>query len=395
MRASHRIAAVVVAGYCAFLQLYATQPLLPMLTGVFHAGREAVNLTVAMASLGVAISAPFAGILADRIGRRKVIVWSAFLLALTGLATATAASLTQLIAWRFLQGVFTPGVFAVTVAYINDEWRDAGAGRVVAAYISGTVSGGFSSRILAGLVAAHGPWPRVFLVLGGLNLVLAVVIAMWLPADTPRPKTAQRGSWKAAAAHLANRQLLATFLVGFCVLFSLVGVFTYMTFHLAAPPYSLLPGALGSIFFVYLAGVVVTPLAGRSIDRFGHRVTLAAAIAVSIGGVALTLAGPLWMVALGLAVCCTGVFSAQASASAFIGTAADQNRGLAVGLYATFYYLGGSAGAAAPGPFYSWGGWPACAAFIAAVQVVTILIALLYWKPAGTPHPYDARRISA
>ena len=80
---NHRIAAVVLAGYCAFLQLYATQPLLPMLTGVFHAGKVAVSLTVTMASLGVAIAAPFAGILADRIGRRKVIVWSAFLLALT------------------------------------------------------------------------------------------------------------------------------------------------------------------------------------------------------------------------------------------------------------------------------------------------------------------------
>jgi YNFM family putative membrane transporter len=391
----HRIAAVVVAGYCAFLQLYATQPLLPMLTGVFHTGREAVNLTVAMASLGVAVSAPFAGILADRIGRRKVIVWSAFLLALTALATASATTLPQLVAWRFLQGVFTPGVFAVTVAYINDEWRDAGAGRVVAAYISGTVSGGFSSRIIAGLVAAHGPWPRVFLVLGGLNLALAVVIAVWLPTEKRPAGVAERGSWTAVAAHLANRQLLATFLVGFCVLFSLVGVFSYVTFHLAAPPYSLQPGALGSIFFVYLAGVVVTPLAGRSIDRYGHRRTLAVAIAVSIGGVALTLGGPLWMVAAGLAVCCTGVFSAQASASAFIGTAADENRGLAVGLYATFYYLGGSAGAAAPGPFYSWGGWPACAAFIAAVQVVTILIALMYWKPAGRTSPYDARRISA
>src|SRR5580704_18143033 len=132
---NHRIAAVVLAGYCGFLQLYATQPLLPMLTGVFHAGKVAVSLTVTMASLGVAIAAPFAGLLADRIGRRPVIVWSAFLLGLTALATASATTLPQLLAWRFLQGVFTPGVFAVTVAYINDEWREAGTGRVVAAYI--------------------------------------------------------------------------------------------------------------------------------------------------------------------------------------------------------------------------------------------------------------------
>ncbi len=344
-----RVAAVVVAGYCAFLQIYATQPLLPMLTQVFHAGREAVSLTVTMASLGVAISAPLAGILADRIGRRKVIVWSAFLLALTSIATASAANLTQLIAWRFLQGVFTPGVFAVTVAYINDEWRDAGAGRVVASYISGTVSGGFSSRIISGLVASHWPWPRVFLVLGGLNLILAVVIALWLPEERRREPAGHGFRWNAVEAHLKNGPLLAAFSVGFCVLFSLVGLFTYVTFHLAAAPYSLSPGALGSIFFAYLAGVVVTPLAGRSIDRFGHRRVLAFAVAVSITGVALSLAAPLWMIAAGLAVACTGVFSAQASASAFIGVAAEQNRGLAVGLYATFYYLGGSAGAAAPG----------------------------------------------
>lgn len=387
----HRVAAVVVAGYCAFLQLYATQPLLPMLTQVFHAGREAVSLTVTVASLGVAISAPLAGILADKIGRRKVIVWSAFLLALAALGTSTAANLTQLIAWRFLQGVFTPGVFAVTVAYINDEWRDAGAGRVVAAYISGTVSGGFSSRIVSGIVASHSTWPHVFLVLGGLSLLLAVVIAMWLPEERRRAPAGEGFRWSAVKAHLENGPLLATFSVGFCVLFSLVGVFTYVTFHLAATPYSLSPGALGSIFFAYLGGVVVTPMAGRAIDRFGHRTVLACAIAVSIAGVALSLAAPLWMIAAALAVCCTGIFSAQAAASAFIGEAAEHNRGLAVGLYATFYYLGGSAGAAAPEPFYSWGGWPACAGFIAAVQVLTIVIALRYWRRSA-PKVYGAGR---
>lgn len=385
----HRTGAVVLCGYCAFLQLFATQPLLPLLTNVFHAGKVAVSLTVTMASLGVAVAAPLAGILADRIGRRKVIVGSAFLLALSALATATATTLPQLIAWRFVQGVFTPGVFAVTVAYINDEWREGGAGRAVAAYVSGTVSGGFSSRIISGLVASRATWPHVFLVLGTFNLALAIVIALWLPRERVHRPVSEMQVMKSATAHLRNGPLLATFLVGFCVLFSLIAVFNYITFHLAAPPYLLQPGALGAIFFVYLAGVAVTPMAGRAVDRFGHRITLAVAIAVSIAGVALTLAGPLWVIASGLAVACAGIFSAQASASAFIGMAAKDNRGLAVGLYATFYYLGGSAGAAAPGLFYSWGGWSACAAFIASVQTLTILIALNYWK-AATKTPYAA-----
>ena len=229
---------MVLAGYCSFLQLYATQPLLPLLKQIFHASELAVSLTVTVPSLGVALGAPFAGMLADRIGRRPVIVWSAFLLALTAFATSTATSLPQLIFWRFWQGIVTPGVFSVTVAYIHDEWREGGAGRTVAAYISGTVAGGFSCRMLSGLVAAHAPWQRSFVVLGSLNLLLASAIWAWLPPET---KPHERGPavrwWKAVVAHLRNRELLATYLVGFCVLFSLVAAFTYITFHLAAAPY--------------------------------------------------------------------------------------------------------------------------------------------------------------
>jgi predicted MFS family arabinose efflux permease len=377
---------VVLAGYCAFIQLYATQPLLPLLRELYHASELAVSLTVTVPSLGVAIAAPLAGTLADRIGRRPVIVWSAFLLSIASLLTATSTSLHQLLFWRFWQGVFTPGVFAVTVAYINDEWRSVGTGPTIAAYISGTVSGGFSCRMISGLVAAHFPWQYSFVALGTLNLFIAAAVWMWLPpAARPHEPHSGRKLHQAVLGHLRTRPLLAAYMVGFCVLFSLIGEFTYVTFYLAEPPFGLRAAALGSIFFVYLAGVVVTPLSGRVIDRVGHRSALAGAIVLSISGVALTVSHTLWVVVAGLAVCCSGIFIAQASASAFVGTAATKDQALAIGLYSTFYYLGGSIGAAAPAPFFSWGGWPACAAFIASVQIVTVLIALLFWKPEPRP----------
>ncbi len=128
-----RTLGVVVAGYCAFLQLYATQPILPLLRRVFNAGTVEVSLTVTMAAMGVAVSAPFAGLLADRFGRKRIIVWSAFLLSACSFLAASSPSLHALIAWRFLQGVFTPGVFSVTVAYINDEWASGGVGAALSA----------------------------------------------------------------------------------------------------------------------------------------------------------------------------------------------------------------------------------------------------------------------
>jgi sugar phosphate permease len=47
----------------------------------------------------------------------------------------------------------------------------------------------------------------------------------------------------------------------------------------------------------------------------------------------------------------------------------------------TFYYLGGSGGSAIPGFFWARGGWPACVGLIVAVQLVTILLALIFWQP--------------
>ena len=69
---------VVLAGFTAFLDLYATQPLLPLLMRVFQASHFAVSLTVTASTVGVAIAAPVVGRVADLIGRKRVIIGSAF-----------------------------------------------------------------------------------------------------------------------------------------------------------------------------------------------------------------------------------------------------------------------------------------------------------------------------
>jgi MFS transporter, YNFM family, putative membrane transport protein len=375
--------AIVLAGFCAFAGFYATQPILPLLARVFHASAVGVSLTITAATAGVALAAPAIGTIADRLGRKRVIVVSAGLLSVATAMCATANTLPALVAWRFLQGVFTPGVFAITVAYIHEEWPRESVGSATAAYVTGTVIGGFSGRVISGAMTERFDWHLVFLALGILNALGTLALWSWLPRETNFIRARQRAPWRAAIGHLRNSQLLATYAVGFCVLFSLVATFTYVTFYLAAPPFHLGAAALGSIFFVYLIGAVVTPAAGKAIDRYSHRTALAVAVAAGAGGVLLTLGPRLYMVIAGLAICCTGVFIAQASASSYIGVAARGNRALAVGLYVTFYYAGGSAGAAIPGFLWQAGGWPACVALIVAVQLLTVGMALRLW--ADTP----------
>jgi YNFM family putative membrane transporter len=378
---------VMLAGFAAFVDLYATQPLLPLLARTFHASSFDVSLTITAPTVAVALAAPGIGRLADTLGLRRVIVGSAFAIAAATALAATSASLPQLICWRFVQGLVTPGVFAGTVAYIHELWPATHSGRGTAAYMTGTIAGGFTGRAVAGLVAADASWTASFVALAAINLAVAAALAIWLPADSraARRAASERRS-SSLGAHLRNPQLIATYAIGFCVLFTQVAMFTYVTFHLAAPPFSLSTVALGWLFVVYLVGIVVTPFGGRWIDRYGHRTGLALAMGMGAVGALLTLAPWLPAIVAGLALCSTGVFIAQAATSSYIGAVTTKDRALAVGLYSTFYYAGGSVGGAAPSAFWSRGGWPACVALIVLVQCAGVAIALTQWTAArGAP----------
>ncbi len=390
---SPSLSPVVLAGAAAFLDLYATQPLLPFLARAFHAGTLEVSLTLTAGTFGVAVAAPAAGRLADRVGRKRVIVGAAFALAAATLLAATSTSLWQLIAWRFVQGVFTPGVFAVTIAYIHEHWPATSAGAATAGYVSGTVVGGFSGRLIAGIVVADANWRAAFIVLGAINAAAALLIAARLPADTqPSPARAGGSRLEAVLRLVRDPRLASAYAAGFGVLFSLVAMFTYVTFLLAAPPYQLSTVALGSVFFVYLIGAAITPFVGPVIDRHGHRYGMAVASAFGVAGALTTLGGRLPVILVGLTLCATGVFIAQAAASSFVGAAASRDRGLAVGLYATFYYVGGSAGGSLPALFWARWGWPACVLLVVAVQLALAVVSMTFWSagPAGPPGPARA-----
>ena len=375
---------IVLAGFTAFLDLYATQPLLPLLMRVFSASHFAVSLTITAATVAVAIAAPVVGRVADLVGRKRVIVGSAFILAAATALCATASGLNQFIAWRFVQGLVTPGIFATTIAYIHEEYPAWYTGRASAAYVSGTVTGGFCGRALVGALASTVGWKTAFVVLGAVNVAAALAIAKWLPRERPgatheRPAV---GHGQSVMRLLGNGRLFATNAVGFCVLFSQVAVFTYVTFHLEAPPYLLGTAALGYLFVVYLFGAAVTPLAGRWVDLYGHRAGLAVGMGVGSLGALLTLTGPLPIIVVGLALVGSGVFIAQATASSYIGVVTREDRGLAVGLYSTAYYLGGTLGGSLPSLFWDAGGWTACVVLVIAVQAATLGIALRFWRPS-------------
>ncbi len=372
--------AVALVGLCAFLQLYAPQSLLPLFAGEFGASPAAASLTVSATTPAVALVAPFAGALADRIGRRRMIVGAVFVLALPTLLVATAGSLDELVLWRFLQGLLLPPIFAVAVAYIGEEWPADAVASVIGIYTAGAALGGFLGRFVAGIAADQLGWRAAFVVLAVIDLAGAAIIARYLPAERKFvPAASLAASLRAMGRHLANARLLATFAVGFAILFAFVAVFTYVSFHLAAPPHSLSPAALGSIFVVYLFGVVVTPSSGRAVMRFGRRRVAALAAVLWCAALALTLVASLPVIIAGLGLAAAAGFVCQALANGFLASAGGAGRSSAVGLYASTYYIGGSLGAVLPGPAYAAFGWPGCVALVIVALALMAALVLAAW----------------
>jgi predicted MFS family arabinose efflux permease len=186
-------------------------------------------------------------------------------------------------------------------------------------------------------------------------------------------------SVKQMVRHLRDRRLVATYAIGFGVLFNFVATFTYVNFHLAAPPYGFSPTLLGALFLTYLVSSPIVPWAGRAIALFGRRRFVLGVIALWVVGALLLLAPPVALIVAGLTLCAICGMVCQAVSTGYVTLSAKEGRSSAVGLYASIYYVGGSAGAYITGLAWASAGWSGCVAVIVLVQAIIALIVAAAW----------------
>ncbi len=397
MNAAHRSTfsarhlAIGLAGFCCFINLYSPQSLLPLLSNEFGASAAQVSYLITVSTLAVAVTAPFTGTVADVLGRKRVIVAAMFALVLPTVMVGLSNSLSWMIFWRGVQGLVMPPIFAVTVAYIGDEWPHHEATTAAGIYSSGSSIGGFSGRLITGLFADVVGWRYGFYTLAAIAFAGALGVMALLPPERKFVRsTGLAASTRQMLAHFRNGQLVATFAVGFGVLFNFIATFTYVSFHLAAPPYNLSATWLGAIFVTYLGGSMLTPWSGWAVGRFGRRRFMVRVFAVWLVGMALTLAPSLWLIVLGLTISAACGLLSQAISTAYVTITAKVGRSSAVGLYVTSFYGGGSFGAALGGVTWTYGGWPACVAMVVAMLAAMAGIVYFIWArhvPPATETP--------
>lgn len=368
---------ISIIGMFAFLQVYSIQAILPVIMQDFHATETQAGMTVGATVLAIALMSPFMGMLSDAFGRRGIIIAAIALLGLPTVLIGFADSLPMVMVGRFLQGLAVPGITVVTIAFIGEEFERKSVARLMSYYVSGTVLGGFLGRFVLGHLQEFIGWRHGFMIMGAGTLLGAAWVWWQLPRSryfVANPNF--RSSLQMLKNHSGNRYVVTACLLGACVLFSLVGCFTFINLHLADAPYNLSSAGLANIFAVYLIGVVVTPMASQLIAQFGAARMVRVAVVLSMLGVLTTLAQPLWAIIIGLAVMSTGVFVTQSATITYIAVNVKEGRSLASGLYYMSYYLGGTLGAWVCGLAYRQGRWSLTVWTLLGVQVLALLMAI-------------------
>lgn len=376
-------------GFLTLVDLFAAQAILPTLARTYGVAPSAMGVAVNASTIGMAAAGLVVALVSHRLPRRGGIWVSLALLAIPTTLLAHAPDLATFTALRIVQGVFMSAAFTLTMAYLSEQNTGAATAGALAAYITGNVASNLVGRLVSSTVAASAGVAVNFYVFAGLNLAGAALVYLTLtgaPAMGVAMGEMRRPALARIAAHFGNRCLVASFGIGFCVLFAFLGTFTYVNFVLAAPPLSLGPMALGLVYFVFLPSMITTPLAGGVASRFGPRPTFFASLGLAIAGLPLLLTGAIVPVIAGLTMVGVGTFFAQATATGFVGRAAKTDRAAASGIYLASYYLGGLAGAAVLGQVFDRFGWPAAVAVVAVSLVAAAaLAAILRPATAGAP----------
>lgn len=279
-------------------------PALPSMGQALSAGPDQVQLTLSLYMAGFAVAQLFCGPLADRFGRKPIMIGGLLLFFLASIGCALSTNVETLMLFRFLQAIGGSAGPVLGRAAIRDIYTPRDAARIMALLASIMALAPAVAPTVGGFLLAGFGWPSIFIALGSYGLIVAAVVAFGI-REPMAP--ANRQSLKLGNL-LRNYRQIGTdpSFLGYTLTnaFAFSGLFAF----LSGSSYVLIDflGVRPEHFGLYFACVVAGYIAGNVIAiRLGRR---RLPDQILVRGLLVSVAGGTVMAALAM----TGVFSVWA-----------------------------------------------------------------------------------
>lgn len=365
-------------------------PFLPLYLHDLGVTDKSINiwagLIFAASFLMSALTSPYWGRLADKTGKRRMVIRSGVSLAAVYFLGAFVESPLQLLVVRLLQGVatgFMPASLAIVASSVPEERTGFSLGLMQTA----TLTGGIIGPVLGGGLAHVFGIRTSFMVSGAIILGAAIAVRL-LVTEPPRHELPASGSVADDLRQALTAPVLRTMLLLIALAqIAVMALQPLVTLHVAELRGSLEGAVLASGFVFSAAGVagaVAAPLWGRLGQQAGYGRILAAVFAgAGLATFLVCFTADIWL--FGLLQFAFGLFIAGVNPS--VNTIMVMNsdaafRGRAFGLIMSAHQLGSMIGPLISGPASAWTG---IGTMFAVIGLMLAAVGLVVWRRPVAP----------
>jgi predicted MFS family arabinose efflux permease len=391
MLGDRRLLVLLAAGSLTTMTGGVIAPILPEMVQQLHLDPAFAGNLVSLHCLTIALFSPVLGILADRVGRLRVLIPSLILYALLGTAGAFMQTLTPLLVMRGLLGIASGGIAAASLGLLGNMYEGEARSQALGYATSTLTLTGIAFPLLGGWVGAT-HWQFAFY-LYGLGLPLAFLAAFMLKEKPNQVKGRATDSSQKLSKILTRPHALQLLLTLCLASVAMYAVVIYAPLYLKATI-----GAGAALNGIVLASRAVGAAAVSAFAAKGlaKRLGLNRATATGFALMALTLATiPLlsqliWILltavlfGVGFGIALPNLYSALAD----LAPSGLRSSVLAAGTGAGF--LGQFLSPILLGPAINYGGLPGIFYAAASVSIVAGLLLLLGSNDKFKRRPLEA-----
>ncbi|EGL18679.1 MULTISPECIES: MFS transporter [Paenibacillus] len=343
-----------------------------------------VGVLTSLNSVGMAFGAAIAGYLADRYGRKSVLLWTLLIFSAASGLSALAASFTVLCILRFIAGVGLGGELPVASTLVSESMPAQDRGRAVVLLESFWAGGWILAALIAYFVIPKYGWQSAF-VIGALPALYALYLRRAIE-DPPRFRKERSGETSFAAKVKSvwsrdyRRSTVMLWVLWFTVVFSYYGMFLWLPTVMVLKGFTLVK-SFQYVLIMTLAQLPGYFTAAYFIEKFGRKfvlvtyLVLTAFSAVWFGGASTEG----MLIAAGM---CLSFFNLGAWGGLYAYTPElypTAIRSTGAGLAASFGRIGGIIAPLLVGVLVGWGIGIQAIFILFFVMILIGALAVLFW----------------
>lgn len=279
------ILSIYVPSFFIFLGMSIISPILPIYAESFNVNYTMVSLAVSMYAFGRFMADVAVGLLADKVGRRLMMIGGTLILTVCSLLNATAPTFALFLFYRFLEGVGSAMWMTSRTTLLADILKPEERGRVMSYFQAFMLLGSSAGPTVGGIIAiSHGlraPF-YAYAAAGVFSFILTFFLIHDPDGVVKKHSEGEGFSWPVVKRLLANSSFSMACLATFTIFFMRTGIRSTIIPLYASSVLHLDADAIGFVIScATITNLIVTIPVGHAIDYYGRKPIIVSTLAIT------------------------------------------------------------------------------------------------------------------